>query len=418
MGFLDWLRGKKPTDKHASDGAATLAAASAAVRWLSSEESPFGVRTLDLRPFTHAMLSTTTDPANASRAMSWGLATAQAIPPLDLGAGAKTIPCKLSYRVAPAFPDGLLFAPRAMEEKWALFHQAGSIIAVRSWTGRVGAIGRGKREGDRLVIEELALADGGVGPGDPAAMFDWLVRTHALGQSLPLPLDEADLDIAQTAPVVLFSVFGRMAEFAASGFSPPEPLWPLRVFGAIAQAVRKGAADRVRALLAEGADPNVPSPIAGYTALHLALANGDFEMMRALLAGGANAKLRTDRGMDPVGLGIVNGASTAVLEQLLAAGAAGDAVNLDGFGLLHAAAEVNRPEIVTWLAGRGLDIEARTRGELTPLHIACGLGHLDAARALIRAGANVDAASPRGTPRQIAEAEKHPAVAALLPVLS
>jgi hypothetical protein len=416
VGFLDWLRGKKSDGKGAGDGAATLAAASAAVRWLSAEESPFGVRTLDLRPFTHAMMSTTTDPENASRAVSWALATAQSIPSLDLGEGAKTVPCKLGYAVAPAFPDGLLFAPRAMEEKWALFHQAGSIVAVRSWTGKVAAIGRGKRDGDRLVIEELVLADGGIGPGDdPGAMFDWLVRTHALGQSLPLPLDEADLEIAQTVPVALFSMFGRMAEFAAAGFLAPHPVWPLRVFGAVMQAVRREDVNQVKALLADGADPNVPSPIDGYTALHVAMVNGNAEAMRALLAGGANARLRTDRGMDPVGLGIVNGAPREVLEDLLAAGAAADTVNIDGFGLLHAAAEVNRPEIVTWLAGRGLDVEARTRGELTPLHIASGLGHADAARALIAAGADVKAASPRGTPRQIAEAEKHPAVAALLP---
>ena len=90
-----------------------------------------------------------------------------------------------------------------------------------------------------------------------------------------------------------------------------------------------------------------------------------------------------------------------------------DVVNIDGFGLLHAAAETNRPEIVAWLAGRGLALEARTARDLTPLHIACGLGHVDAARGLIAAGADVSAPSPLGTPRQIAEKEGHPTVAAL-----
>src|SRR6185436_7233564 len=114
MGLWDWLRGKKPDGKAAGGGGA--AAMAAQVRWLSAAESPFGVRTLDLRPVTEGMISTTTDPANASRSMSWGRATVEAIPPIDLGAGAKTIACALSYAVAPAFPDGLLFAPRAMEE--------------------------------------------------------------------------------------------------------------------------------------------------------------------------------------------------------------------------------------------------------------------------------------------------------------
>jgi len=232
---------------------------------------------------------------------------------------------------------------------------------------------------------------------------------------VPMPVSESELDLIAGVPLMVFSPFGRLAAFAAVGFSPPDPVWPLRTFGVVMQAVPGGDAAKVRALLASGADPNVPSPIEGYTALHLAMAQGQVETMRALLAGGANVKLRTDRGMDPIGLGIVRGAPPAVLEELLAAGAALDAVNIDGFGLLHAAAEVNRPEIVAWLTGRGVALETRTGRGLTPLHIACGLGHADAARALIAAGADVTAPSPSGTPREIAEHEGHPSVAALLP---
>ena len=414
MGLWDWLRGKKNGGKTAGGGG--VAARAAEVRWLSAEESPFGVRTLDLRPVTGGMMSTTTDPANASRAISWGRATVDAIPPIDLGAGAKTIACALSYPVAPAFPDGLLFAPQAMEEKWALFHRAGSIVAVRSWTGQVAAVARGTRVGDRLVIEDLTTAETGLaGFGEPVAMFDWLVRTHALGQALPLPVSEPELELLAGVPLMVFGPFGRLAAFAAVGFSAPEPVWPLRAFGVVIQAVSGCDVAKVRALLAAGADANVPSPIGGFTALHVAMVRGEVEMMRALLAGGANVKLRTDRGMDPIGLGIVQGAPPAILEELRAAGAALDVVNIDGFGLLHAAAEVNRPEIVAWLTGRGGALETRTGRGLTPLHIACGLGHADAARALIAAGADATAPSPSGTPREIAQREGHPSVAALLP---
>jgi ankyrin repeat protein len=239
-------------------------------------------------------------------------------------------------------------------------------------------------------------------------------RTHALGQVLPLPVSEAELDMLAEAPLMVFGPFGRMARFAASGFSPPEPTGPLRVFGPVVQAVQHGDATQVRSLLAGGADPNVPSPIGGYAALHLAMSRGDVDLMRALVAGGADVRLRTDRGMDPIGLGIVQGAPPAILDELLVAGGAADAVNLDGFGLLHAAAEANRPEIVAWLTGRGLALEARTGRGLTPLHIACGLGHVDAARALIAAGADFSAPSPLGTPREIAEKEGKKAVAELL----
>jgi hypothetical protein len=413
MGLWDWVRGKR---RGGENGAASRGARAAQARWLSAAESPFGVKTLDLRPVITEVLSTTKDPENAARATSWGLATAEAIPPSELGSGSQPIRCSLSYPVASAFPDGLLFAPRTMEEKWALFHRSGSIVAVRSWTGKVTAVARGARIGDRLVIDELTTADNGLGPfGEPVAMFDWLVRTHVLGQVLPLPIAEAELDVLAQVPLLMFGPFGRLAEFAASDFSPPPPIWPLRVFGVIVQAVQRGDASQVRALLAEGADPNVPSPVEGCTALHLAMSRGDVELMRALLAGGANPKLRTDRGMDPVGLGIFHGATPAILEELLAAGGLLDGVNLDGFGPLHAAAEANRPEIIPWLAGRGLALEARTARGLTPLHIACGLGHVDAARALLAAGADASAPSPLGSPREISEKEGHRAFAALLP---
>jgi hypothetical protein len=151
VGLWDWLRGKK-ADGESGNGAAKPADP----LWLSSAESPFGVRTLDLRPVTQGMTSASTDPANATRAVSWVLATAQDIPPVDLGADTKTFRCALSYAIAPAFPDGLLFAPRVMEEKWALFHRGGSIIAVRSWTGQVVAVARGTRAGDRLSAARLA----------------------------------------------------------------------------------------------------------------------------------------------------------------------------------------------------------------------------------------------------------------------
>jgi hypothetical protein len=361
------------------------------------------------------MLSTTKDPANAKRAVSWTLATAQAIPSVNPGVAVETIRCTLVYAVAHAFPDGLLFAPRAMEDKWALFHEGGSIVAVRSWTGTVVAVARGTRAGNRLVLEDLVTAEGGLGPfNDQPAIFDWLVRTLALGQTVPLPVSDAELNLLAETPLMAFSMFGRAAQFASSGFSPPEPIRPLRVFAPIVQAVRSGDAVRVRTLLREGADPDVPSPIEGFTALHLAMSNGDVESMRALLAGGANPNLRTDRGMDPMGLGIVQGAAPPILEELIAAGGVLGVVNVDGFGLLHAAAEANRPEVVPWLASRGSDVDARTGRGLTPLHIACGLGHIEAARALITAGADTMANSSFGTPREIAEREGHPAVAELL----
>jgi hypothetical protein len=370
---------------------------------------------LDIGGVTQNMLSTTKDPANAARAISWGTATDDALPAVKVGDDVAIARCSLSYPVAPKLPDGLLFAPSAMEEKWALFHRGGSVIAVRSWTAQVGAVARGAVAGDRLVIDQLTTVPGSLGPfGDPVAVFDWLVRSHALGQQLPLPVAEDEIDDVAMAPLALFSAFGRMAIWAATSWAPPAPERPLRVHGAVLQAVRRADLAEVQALLARGADPDVPSPIEGYTALHVAMVKADAVAVRALLGAGASARARTDRGMDPIGIGIVHGAPPALLEELVAAGGDLGGVNVDDFGLVHAAAETNRPEIVDWLVAHRLGLETRTKRGFTPLHIACGLGHADAARALVAAGADTAAPSPSGTPREIAEAGNHAAIVDLL----
>jgi len=361
------------------------------------------------------MMTTSGDLENARRAISWSTATVDRLPPFDPGSEAVRFTCELEYPVAASFPDGLLYAPPAMEQKWALFHQAGSILAVRSWSGQVGAVARGALHGDRLVLHELSTVKPGLGAfGDPVTTFDWLVRTHALKQELPLPCTQDGLDILARSPLAVFSGFGDMARLAtAARVIAPAPAKPLRVWSALLQAAREDDAARVRALLAGGADPHTPAPADGYVALHVALAHGQAEVMRALLAGGANPSITTDDGRCALGIGIVNAAPIALLEELVAAGADLHSVTADGFGLLHAAAEVDRADAIAWLVERGLDVSIPTKAGFTPLHIACGLGKAQAARALLSAGADPAAASPRGTPLDMAARAKHAAVLAL-----
>jgi Ankyrin repeats (3 copies) len=407
MGLLDWIRRRR-------ERAAQMPAEGAL--WIEASDNPFGVRVLDLRPVTQGMISTSGDPQNAARAISWGTATVEVLAPFAPGEEGARVACELEYPIAGSFPDGLLYAPPAMEQKWALFHQAASILAVRSWSGQVAAVARGVRHGDRLVLRELETVKLGLGPlGDPVATFDWLVRTHALKQELPLPCSEAGLDMLAKAPLMVFSGFGDMARLATAGcVIPPAPGQRLRVSSAVFQAAREDDAPRVRALLAGGADPDAPSPIDGYVALHVAMARVQADVMRALLDARANPNITTDDGRCALGIGIVNAAPIPLLEELAAAGADLHLVSRDGFGLLHAAAEVDRADAIAWLVGRGLDLAIKTKAGLTPLHIACVLGHAQAARALLSAGADPAMASPKGTPLEMAIRGKHAAVLAVL----
>jgi hypothetical protein len=386
-----------------------------AARWLPANENRFGVPVLDLTPITQGMLSTTRDPAVAARAVSWGKSTGAELDDAALQAVAPIV-CDLRYPAAPVLPDGLLFMPSCMEEKWVIALRSGSILAARSWTGVVEAVAETRREEDALVVHALRVADPSALRmlGDPVPIFDWLLRSHALGQVLPLPASDEGIAMLEAVPPSVFSPFGSKALCAARGWSPPPPDRPLRSDGALVVAVRVGDTARARALCAAGEPVDAPTMCAGYTALSVALVRGDVAMVRALLDLGADPDARSDGGNFPLGHGIVHKAPIEALEALVARGADVRAVNDDGFGALHAAAEVGHTAVVPWLLEKGLDLEARTGRGHTALQIACALGHVDAAAALLDAGADASAESPDGTARAIAEAQSKQEAVALL----
>lgn len=59
-------------------------------------------------------------------------------------------------------------------------------------------------------------------------------------------------------------------------------------------------------------------------------------------------------------------------------------------------------------------LETRTRHGHTPLHIACGLGHLEAAEALLDAGADPKAEADGNDALAIATEQKQPTIVELL----
>ena len=93
----------------------------------------------------------------------------------------------------------------------------------------------------------------------------------------------------------------------------------------------------------------------------------------------------------------------------LSKGADVNAVNSDGFTVLHLAVANNHKNIVELLVAKGADINANTRDNgFTPLHLAAGFGHKEIAQLLIAAGADLNVKNKVGyTPLDWAISNDH-----------
>lgn len=193
----------------------------------------------------------------------------------------------------------------------------------------------------------------------------------------------------------------------------------------LADAVQRGDAQGVQALLKKKVDVNAPQPD-GATALHWAAYRSDAESAAALIRAGANVSARNKYGVTPLALAADQG-NAALLDLLLKAGAKpNDPVNFVNSGetpLMHAArsakvdairslvragAEVNAKEswngqtalmwaaadgdsaMVTALLELGADIHAKSHAGTTPFLFAVRKGDLRSVQAMLNAGADVN----------------------------
>jgi ankyrin repeat protein len=217
----------------------------------------------------------------------------------------------------------------------------------------------------------------------------------------------------------------------------------------LSEAIQAGNREEIQRLLKDPAAVKA-TEADGTTPLHWAVRTDDVETSKALLKAGANASAANRYGVTPLSLAAVNG-NAAMIEALLSAGASAKSVVSKGQTVLMTAARTgnaaavrvlidggadvnaresqlgetalmwaaseNQAEVVTLLTSRGADVNARSstiqfpkdrfglegvltilpHGNWTPLMYAARDGGVDAARALAKAGADVNATDPDGT---------------------
>ena len=194
-------------------------------------------------------------------------------------------------------------------------------------------------------------------------------------------------------------------------------------------AVKRGDAAAVRALLAKKIDVNAPDSD-GSTALHWAAQRDDVAIADLLIAAGANVKAATRYKVTPLSLACTNG-DAKLVDRLLKAGADPNGTTEEGQSalmtaaltgkadavklLLETGANVNAVEpykgqtALMWAASEGnaaaadiliahgADVKAKSKAGFTSLLFAVRNDHPDAAKVLVDHGANVNDVAPDGT---------------------
>lgn len=155
----------------------------------------------------------------------------------------------------------------------------------------------------------------------------------------------------------------------------------------------------IEALLKTGIDPN---DFAGtyYAAVHMAASKGNIRIMQALLAAGADINLpnkhpqRETPLFNPIHLG-----SVQMARFMIEKGANVNARTSHGYSVLHAAANSheNSLKIVRLLVKHGADVNAAAKNETTVLRSAAIASNSEVVEFLLKSGANPEAQTAGST---------------------
>lgn len=340
------------------------------IDWLDPKDNHWGVPTLDVRPVTQTLVSTSENPECAANLTSFGQEDGTSfiniLPPVN-----RTVHTDLLYRTDGRLVDGALFAPLEMEHKWALFYHQRRIIFIRSWTRQVRVVATVEQHRSHIKItsvQGMFLSD------DEAASFtvrvlDYLMLSHALDVVIPAPLPSGLERNPRKAAMWCFANFGERVLYATThefNTAPPDQL--LRTASLLHIASARGDIETVRTLLEDGIAIDLRSRN-GLSPLHWSIYRDDTTMIDFLLECGSPVDIQTDEGHTPLMNIASSSGSTEKAILLLDHGADPNAVDNHGYTALHRAAETGYKDLVELLLNRGAVPNPEAEGR-TPRSLA------------------------------------------------
>lgn len=159
-------------------------------------------------------------------------------------------------------------------------------------------------------------------------------------------------------------------------------------------AADEGNVDRVRSLIAEGADVNATTG-SGPTALILAVEGGYLDVAKILLSKGADVNAKDNSGQTALIYAAKKG-HLDILQQLLERGADLNVRDKDGNTALGLAVGLGHTGVVQALVDKGADVNGEQGNYWLPLAIAAEEGHTDIVQMLLSKGATVNAKDAYG----------------------
>lgn len=354
--------------------------------WIRYDQNPYGVPLLDLRPITFQLGSEIED-AQLKNLDSYSMEDGASFSGLSVeteNGQDRFVDCELTYQTAGKLYPGSLFVPESPEDRWAIFFDGSFIYFIRSWSKELVAKAAVKVIDNSIQLTQIEGAVLDSG-------FETGNQTIALVNFMML-----SYVLNETAPVPLLNELESEPNRAA--------VWAFSLFGHKAKI----------GIFKEDALFSSNNMIRSTTAYHIAIANNDLETVKLILNQNLVEKdLLAQDGFTPVHWALYTD-NFEIIKALHEQGVNINAGSLTQTTPLMDAVELKSEKGIEMLLSLEADVHLTDLQGFSALHRAAAMGQIEVVKRLLMKGADPYLPSKNGlTALDLAKERNHEAIVAL-----